>query len=260
MHKDLKRTLNQRISKTADIVNQSNDQWIIWTLKNDEANELNKVINDSVNVQGSDKPNVKASNLNGFARNDFKTLITKTSIASFGMNYQNCCNMIFTSYDFKFEAFYQAVRRCYRFGQNKEVNVHLLIPESQMNVRKTILEKQQKHQTMIKQMSKYSANTNYKLNKSNIVVKNKEVQTDDYHCINGDCVIETSKLNDNCADLLIFSPPFADLYAFRRSHLLRSCIVMFFHNQYPSKQEMRIFPTNQQVNNLQHWHQYLDVV
>lgn len=214
LHKDLKRTLNQRISKTADIVNESNDQWIIWTLKNDEANELNKVINDSVNVQGSDKPNVKASNLNGFARNDFKTLITKTSIASFGMNYQNCCNMIFTSYDFKFEAFYQAVRRCYRFGQNKEVNVHLLIPESQMNVRKTILEKQQKHQTMIKQMSKYSANTNYKLNKSNIVVKNKEVQTDDYHCINGDCVIETSKLNDNCADLLIFSPPFADLYVY----------------------------------------------
>lgn len=214
LHKDLKRTLNQRISKTADIVNQSNEQWIIWTLKNDEANELNKVINDSINVQGSDKPNVKASNLNGFARNDFKTLITKTSIASFGMNYQNCCNMIFTSYDFKFEAFYQAVRRCYRFGQNKEVNVHLLIPESQMNVRKTILEKQQKHQTMIKQMSKYSANTNYKLNKSNIVVKNKEVQTDDYHCINGDCVIETSKLNDNCADLLIFSPPFADLYVY----------------------------------------------
>ena len=83
-----------------------------------------------------------------------------------------------------------------------------------MNVRKTILEKQQKHQTMIKQMSKYSANTNYKLNKSNIVVKNKEVQTDDYHCINGDCVIETSKLNDNCADLLIFSPPFADLYVY----------------------------------------------
>ena len=81
----------------------------------------------------------KAKNLNGFAKNNFKTLVTKTSIASFGMNYQQCNQMVFMSYDFKFEAFYQAVRRCYRFGQKNKVTVHILIPESQTNVRQTIL-------------------------------------------------------------------------------------------------------------------------
>jgi DNA modification methylase len=214
LHKDLKRSLNKRIDKTIELVNNSNEQWIIWTLKNDEANQLNKVINDSINVQGSDKPEYKAKYLNGFANKEFKSLITKTSIASFGMNYQNCSNMIFTSYDFKFEAFYQAVRRCYRFGQKNKVKVHLLVPESQVNVRKTILEKENKHKTMIKEMSNYSSKTDYKLNKTNIIINNKEIKTNNYHLFNGDCVEESKKINTNEADLVVFSPPFAELYVY----------------------------------------------
>ena len=214
LHKDLKRSLNKRIDKTIELVNNSNEQWIIWTLKNDEANQLNKVINDSINVQGSDKPEYKAKYLNGFANKEFKSLITKTSIASFGMNYQNCSNMIFTSYDFKFEAFYQAVRRCYRFGQKNKVKVHLLVPESQINVRKTILEKENKHKTMIKEMSNYSSKTDYKLNKTNIIINNKEIKTNNYHLFNGDCVEESKKINTNEADLVVFSPPFAELYVY----------------------------------------------
>ena len=214
LHKDLKRSLNKRIDKTIELVNNSNEQWIIWTLKNDEANQLNKVINDSINVQGSDKPEYKAKYLNGFANKEFKSLITKTSIASFGMNYQNCSNMIFTSYDFKFEAFYQAVRRCYRFGQKNKVKVHLLVPESQINVRKTILEKENKHKTMIKEMTNYSSKTDYKLNKTNIIINNKEIKTNNYHLLNGDCVEESKKINTNEADLVVFSPPFAELYVY----------------------------------------------
>lgn len=214
LHKDLKRSFEDRILKTVELIKKEYGQSIIWTLKNDEATELNKVVDGSVNVQGSDKPEVKAKNLNGFAKNEFDNLITKTSIASFGMNYQQCNNMIFTSYDFKFEAFYQAVRRCYRFGQKNKVTVHLLVPESQVNVRKSILEKEAKHKEMIRQMANYSANTDYKLNKSNFTVKNKEIKTDNYHILNGDCVQESKKLNKNSADLVVFSPPFAELYVY----------------------------------------------
>lgn len=214
LHRDLKRSFEDRILKTKELVDSNDEQWIVWTLKNDEANELNKILNDSVNVQGSDKPEVKAKNLNGFTKKNFKTLITKTSIASFGMNYQQCFNMVFTSYDFKFEAFYQAVRRCYRFGQKNKVKVHLLVPESQMNVRKSILEKQDRHFQMINEMSKYSSNTNYKTNKSNFKVEKKEIKTNDYHILNGDCVQESKKLKDNSADLCVFSPPFAELYVY----------------------------------------------
>ena len=214
LHKDLKRSFDKRINKTIELVNNSDEQWIVWTLRNTEATELNKVLNDSVNVQGSDKAEFKAKNLNGFAKKEFKTLITKTSIASFGMNYQQCFNMVFTSYDFKFEAFYQAVRRCYRFGQKNKVKVHLLVPESQVNVRSSILKKQDRHFHMINEMSKYSSNTNYKSNKSKFKVKSKEVKTNDYHILNGDCVKESKKLKDNSADLCVFSPPFAELYVY----------------------------------------------
>jgi hypothetical protein len=214
LHKDLKRSLDLRIEKTKQLVNNSNEQWIVWTLKNDEAESLKNELLDSVNVQGSDSPEFKAKNLNGFAKKDFKVLITKTSIASFGMNYQQCFNMVFTSYDFKFEAFYQAVRRCYRFGQKNKVKVHLLIPESQVNVRATILEKQQRHFEMIQEMAKYSSQTNYKTAKSKVMINNKEIKTEKYHLLNGDCVQESKKIADNAADLVVFSPPFAELYVY----------------------------------------------
>jgi len=214
LHKDLNRSFDARIEKTLELVNSNNDQWIVWGLKNSETDTLSKLLENSVNVQGSDKPEYKAKHLNGFAKNEFKTLITKTSIASFGMNYQQCHQMVFMSYDFKFEAFYQAVRRCYRFGQVNKVQVHILIPETQTNVRQTIIDKQERHFEMIKEMANYSAQTNYKTNKSKVMINNKEVKTSNYHLINGDCVQESSKLPDNCADLAVFSPPFAELYVY----------------------------------------------
>jgi DNA modification methylase len=122
--------------------------------------------------------------------------------------------MVFMSYDFKFEAFYQAVRRCYRFGQTKKVYVHILIPESQQNVRNTILLKQEKHFEKIKQMAKYSADNNYKSIIDIEEVKEKEIKTDKYWLINGDCVEEIKKLKDESVDYSFFSPPFSDLYTY----------------------------------------------
>lgn len=180
LHKDLKRTFDNRINKTIELVNSNDENWIVWALSNDETNKLNKKIDEAINVQGSDKPEFKAKHLNGFANNDFRVLITKTSIASMGMNYQNCHNMVFTSYDFKFEQFYQAVRRCYRFGQEFKVKVHLLIPESQTNVRQSILNKQENHFKMIREMAKYSAKNDYKKNKPQREYKKVQILTPNF--------------------------------------------------------------------------------
>jgi len=215
INKDLRRSLDDRICKANEIINESpDDQFIIWGLQNAETDSLNKTIDESINVQGSDKPEIKAKHLNGFGKSEFKRLITKTSIASFGMNYQQCNNMIFCSYDFKFEQFYQAVRRCYRFGQTKKVKVHLLVPESQQNVRKSILQKEKNHFEMIKEMSNYSAKTDYKTAVSKVSINEKSVVTDDYSCFNGDCVETLRQLPDKCADISVFSPPFAELYVY----------------------------------------------
>ena len=214
LHKDLNRSFEERVKKTIELVSENDKQFIIWGLKNNETDTIVKLIDNAVNVQGSDSPEYKAKHLNGFARKEFKTLVTKTSIASFGMNYQQCDQMIFMSYDFKFEAFYQAVRRCYRFGQTNKVTIHILVPKSQLNVRQSIIEKHQRHIEMIQEMAKYSSESNYKSAKSKFKVVNKEIKTNNYHLINGDCVQETKKLPDNCADIVVFSPPFAELYVY----------------------------------------------
>jgi DNA modification methylase len=214
LHQDLNRSFDLRIEKTFELVNSNDKQWIVWGLKNNETDTLAKLLSDSINVQGSNTPEYKAKYLNGFAKKQFKTLITKTSIASFGMNYQQCNQMVFMSYDFKFEAFYQAVRRCYRFGQKEKVYVHILIPESQINVRHSILEKEKQHKERITEMAKYSAETNYKTNKSKVKIMHKEIKTNEYHLINGDCVQESKKIADSSADLIVFSPPFAELYVY----------------------------------------------
>lgn len=214
LHKDLNRSFDARLETAIDIVNKLDKQCIVWGLKNNETDLISKRLDNCVNVQGSDSPEYKAKHLNGFSNNEFKTLVTKTSIASFGMNYQQCDTMVFMSYDFKFEAFYQAVRRCYRFGQKNKVTVHILIPESQTNVRETILEKEKQHFERIKEMAKYSSESNYKTAKSKVKIMNKEIKTENYHLINGDCVQETKKLPDNCADIVVFSPPFAELYVY----------------------------------------------
>ena len=211
LHKELRKTIDQRVSKTAEIINESDDQFIVWGLQNKETDLANKVIKESINVQGFDKPDVKSKHLTGFAKNEFKCLITKAKIASFGLNYQNCHNMIFMSYDFGFEAFYQAVRRCYRFGQIKDVNVHIMIPKNQINVRASILEKERKHKERIHALAVKS----YKHEQFNKQIKSMEdVKTDDYWCMHGDCVQRIKEIKDNTVDLSIFSPPFSELYVY----------------------------------------------
>jgi hypothetical protein len=77
LHKDLDRSFDKRIEKTIELVNSNNKQWIVWGLKNSETDKLEKLLNNSINVQGSDTPEYKAKYLNGFAKNEFQTLITK---------------------------------------------------------------------------------------------------------------------------------------------------------------------------------------
>ena len=212
LHRDLKKSQEDRINKALEVYNEKpNEQWIFWVLGNEEAKQLEKIIPNSVNVHGGLKPEKKAGYLLGFANGDVKNLITKTSIASMGMNYQNACNMCFTSYDFKFEAFYQAVRREYRFGQLEDVNVHLISPKSQVNVRKSILDKEAKHKEMMHKMSLHSAENNIFKKVSN---PHEDVITDNYWLMNGDCVEKSKQIPENHLDLVMFSPPFLELYVY----------------------------------------------
>src|SRR5690606_1028428 len=122
--------------------------FIIWIKQNEEGEYLRKLIPDAIEVKGSDSPEYKENKLLGFANNEFRVLITKTKIAQFGMNYQNCQNQVFASLDFSFEGLYQAIRRSYRFGQQNEVNIYLVTTDTMQNVIQSIKNKQAQFEQM----------------------------------------------------------------------------------------------------------------
>lgn len=151
-----KESLQQRCEKAAEIINNSNENWLVWCDLNDESKLLHDLINSSVEIKGSDKSEYKANEMLNFSENKTKVLVTKSLIAGFGMNWQNCHNMIFVGVSDSFEQYYQAVRRCWRFGQEKEVNVYLVIGSREGTVKDNLDRKAEQTEKMQKIMVEYT--------------------------------------------------------------------------------------------------------
>jgi len=153
-------SLESRCQLAADINNASEEMFLNWCDLNDESSLLTKLIDGAVEVKGADKNEKKAENLLAFAKGDIKKLVTKPKIASMGLNLQLCHNMCFVGLSDSFEAFYQAVRRCYRFGQKKPVNVHVIISDKEGSVLQNIKRKEADAKKMLNEMVKFiSINT-----------------------------------------------------------------------------------------------------
>lgn len=150
-------SLRERCAKAAEIVSfDPDEQWVIWCDLNDESELLTSLISGAIEVRGSDKPDDKAKSLRGFADGSVRYLVTKPSIAGFGMNWQNCHNMIFVGLSDSYEAMYQAIRRCYRFGQKFPVNVHIVTSAAEGAVKANIERKEAQAEIMKKNMVQHT--------------------------------------------------------------------------------------------------------
>lgn len=137
-----KDTLVERCKAAADMANSDDEQWLIWCDLNSESEELHGDIPDSLEVKGSDQPKVKSGRLTMFSTGIGRVLVTKPSIAGFGMNWQNCHKMAFVGLSDSYEQYYQAVRRCWRFGQENPVDVYIIISAREGAVKENINRKQ----------------------------------------------------------------------------------------------------------------------
>jgi hypothetical protein len=207
---ELRRTMDERLTKAAEIANTADGPVIVWIKQNEEGERLRKMIPGSVEVSGSDDPEIKKKNLLGFARGDFRVLITKAKIAQFGLNYQNCHCQVFASLDFSFEGVYQAMRRSYRFGQKHAVKIHMITTDTMGNVAQAIKQKQENFMEMQDQMADA---INAKMISSE-QFDTDDVITDWYHIRRGDCVRLIKDLPDESVGFSVFSPPFADLFVY----------------------------------------------
>ena len=149
-------SLTDRVRAAADIANATDEQVLVWCDLNSESEALSEAINGAVEVRGSQSPDYKENAMNGFTDGVNRVLVSKPSIAGWGMNWQQCNTMVFVGLSDSFEAYYQAVRRCWRFGQTRPVTVYIIISEAEGCVKQNIERKQADAQRMTKELVKFT--------------------------------------------------------------------------------------------------------
>jgi DNA modification methylase len=245
-----KETVNERVDKCAELVNSTKDAFLVWCSLNIESELLSKAIPNSVEVKGSDSSEYKEKAMLDFANGKIRVLISKPSICGFGMNFQICSNMAFVGISHSFEQYYQAVRRCWRFGQFHPVDVHLIISELEGAVKTNLERKEKEAEKMTQEMINHTKEIIrqnikaterqtdiYQADKKMIIPewlqkekeeeKEKEITintsiktqkiTNDYAIYLGDSCEAVKALPDESIGLHIYSPPFSNIYVYSNS-------------------------------------------
>ena len=212
-------SLNDRVQVAADMVNQSSDPWLIWCDLNKEGNALAKLIPDAIQVAGRHSDDYKKDAMMGFTEGRYRIMITKPSIAGFGMNWQHCHNMAFVGLSDSYEQQYQAIRRCWRFGQTKPVNVHVITADTEGAVVANIQRKEKQaiemFDNIVKHMSIYAdLTTTERLE----MTYDEEIATGrDWTMYLGDSIETMRYVEDDSVGFTIFSPPFPGMYTYTNS-------------------------------------------
>lgn len=211
-------TLAERVERATQIANESGDQFIVWCGLNDESAAVAKMINDSVEVKGADSIDKKINSIQSFQDGDVRVLVTKAKIAGMGLNLQNCHRQIFVGLNDSWESYYQAIRRSWRFGQDKPVIVHVVLSEIEDAIWKNVQRKEAEAERMSAELIKHVA----EFEKAEIegapmngwTYKEKEAKGRDWTLILGDSCERMAEIESESVDLSVFSPPFQALYQY----------------------------------------------
>jgi len=217
IHKEGRLTAELRAVEVAKLVNESEEPWLVWCNTNYEADALKGLIPNAVDLRGSDTVEKKESSLEGFIDGSIRVLITKPSIAGMGLNLQHCRNMAFVGLSYSYEDYYQAIRRCYRFGQKREVNCYVMAADSERSILKIIQEKEKAHHTMKSEMTKAISIFHSETDMQNNTPYFGKQSGNNWELHHGDCVHVAQKIESGTIDLSVYSPPFSNLYIYSDS-------------------------------------------
>jgi len=168
-----KRTVNERCNKVLELVSNKTDSSLIWCHANAEGDLLELIIPDCQQISGSDCDEKKEEKFYGFINKEYKRLITKPKIGAWGLNFQHCNHeTYFPSHSY--EQYYQAVRRCWRFGQTREVTIDIVMTEGELKVIKNLLRKSKQAESMFNNLIKEMNNAT-EVKKINNFTKKEEV-------------------------------------------------------------------------------------
>ena len=214
-------TIQDRVNIAADLVNADGARWIVWCNLNDESAMLCNAIPDAIEVKGGDSDEHKETALMDFANGKTRVLVSKPSIAGHGMNFQACHKMAFVGLSDSYEQFYQAVRRCWRFGQKHSVDAHIITADIEGAVVENIKRKESDAERMANNMLEHMKDINKADIRGAVVTKNDyktgRDKGESWEMRLGDCVESLRDIPDNSIGYSIFSPPFASLYTYSAS-------------------------------------------
>lgn len=145
-------SIPQRVEIAAALVNESDEPWVVWCDLNAESEALARAIPDAVEVRGSDHPDTKEERLVAFSEGQVRVIVTKPSIAGWGLNWQHCSNVLFVGLSDSYEQYYQAVRRCWRFGQEHAVRVVIVASNREQAVLENVRRKEQQAMEMFEEI------------------------------------------------------------------------------------------------------------
>lgn len=149
IHQEMRLTAPARVQAAANLVNGNDEPWIAWCHTNDEADRLVKAIPDAIEVRGSESPEAKERKLTQFGERRARVIVTKGTIAGWGLNWQHCSKVVFVGMSYSFEEMYQCIRRSYRFGQKRPVVVALIVAETEGEILATVQKKMAAHEAML---------------------------------------------------------------------------------------------------------------
>ena len=215
-----KATLAGRVARAAELVNASDEQWIVWHGLNDEGYGLVKSIPGAVLVEGSQTPEEKAATLEAFQDGAFRVLVTKPSIAGFGMNFQNAHRMAFVGLSDSWESYYQSIRRCWRFGQTQPVEAIVVLSDAEAAIYENVMGKEREALRMQDRLIEHIAS--FEREELAGPVQSFEyqeatVRRTDWTMMLGDSAERIGEIETASVDLSVFSPPFLSLFTYSPS-------------------------------------------
>ncbi len=218
MHQRMRQTAALRADAVAKLVNSDKEQWLVWCNTNYEADELKRTLPGVMEISGADPVPKKEQAIQSFIDGGTRVLISKPSIFGFGLNLQMCHKVAFTGLSYSFEQTYQAIRRCWRFGQESSVDVHFVMDMTETSIFDSLQEKERKFQEMEQNMV-------------NFIDSKKEIKRvaqplpkaprpmgilsgDGWELRQGDSIRLIKNIPDNSIHFSVFSPPFSNIFVY----------------------------------------------
>lgn len=211
-------TVIRGLENLKTVLNYSKEQYLIYCGLNEEQDRMAKLFGDDCfSVYGSLSIEEKEDRITRWLNNERPVIISKPRILGWGVNFQQCHNVVFIGLSDSYESYYQCIRRAWRFGQTKPVNAYVILTDAEREIYQNVKRKELEAGNMSKELVKNIEE--FERMEIHGSEKKTDIETVKYHgksweLYNGDAVDVTMQLPENSIDFSIYSPPFISLYTY----------------------------------------------